>query len=123
MNMNSKHNPKLTEQARMLRKNMTKQEKQLWYRFLRTYRPRFLRQKVIDYYIVDFYCHDARLVIELDGAEHYTEEGKSKDVIRTGIIEARNLKVIRIPNSMIDENFTEICEYIDSIVKKAMQRG
>ncbi len=50
---------------------MTKEERHLWYDFLRTYPVRFLRQKVIDNYVVDFYCNEARLVIELDGSQHY----------------------------------------------------
>ena len=70
-NMDRKHNPALTSNARTLRKNMTKEERHLWYDFLRGYPIRFLRQKVIDRYIVDFYCHDARLVVELDGSQHF----------------------------------------------------
>ncbi len=72
--MDRKHNPKLTKNAKALRKNMTKEERHLWYDFLRSYPVRFLRQKVIDNYIVDFYCHDAQLIIELDGSQHYSIE-------------------------------------------------
>ena len=61
---------------------MTKEERRLWYDFLRTYPVRFLRQKVIDNYIVDFYCHQARIIIELDGSQHYDEVGITKDKIR-----------------------------------------
>ena len=85
--MERKHNTELTTNARTLRKNMTKEEKQLWYDFLKTYPVRFLRQKVIDNYIVDFYCHSARLIIELDGSQHYEEKGLLKDKIRTERIE------------------------------------
>ena len=85
--MERKHNPKLTENAKELRRNMTKEEKHLWYDFLKTYPVRFLRQKVIDDYIADFYCHKARLIIELDGSQHYTAYGLLKDRIRT-----KNLK-------------------------------
>ena len=81
--LNYKHNPKLTNVARMLRKNMTKEEKHLWYDFLRTYPVRFSRQKVLGKYIADFYCAEAKLVIELDGSGHYTEEGKQYDEERT----------------------------------------
>ena len=81
--MDSKHNKNLTANARLLRKNMTKEEKHLWYDFLKDYPVRFLRQKVIDSYIVDFYCHSARLIIELDGSQHYEEKGLIKDKIRT----------------------------------------
>ena len=70
-----KHNTKLTANAKALRKNMTKEERHLWYDFLRLYPIRFLRQKIIDNYIVDFYCHEARLIIELDGSQHYEKTG------------------------------------------------
>ena len=117
-----KHNAKLTENAKLLRKNMTKEERHLWYDFLRLYPIRFLRQKVIDNYIVDFYCHEARLIIELDGSQHYEEKGLLKDKIRTAKIENRNLTVIRIPNNEVNENFKGVCEYIDLIVKEALCR-
>ena len=82
--MNFKHNPKLTKNSKILRKNMTKEERHLWYDFLRDYPVRFLRQKVIDNYIVDFYCSKARLIIELDGSQHYESQIiLVKDRIRT----------------------------------------
>ena len=96
--MERKHNPVLTKNAKELRKNMTKEERHLWYDFLKGYPLHFLRQKVIDDYIVDFYCHDARLIIELDGSQHYEKEGILKDRIRTERIEQRALTVVRIPN-------------------------
>ena len=77
--MDRKHNTDLTSNARTLRKNTTKEERHLWYDFLKRYPVRFLRQKVIDNYIVDFYCHNARLIIELDGSQHYEEKGLLKD--------------------------------------------
>ena len=115
--MDRKHNPALTQRARELRKNMTREEKQLWYQFLRTYPLRFLRQKVIDNYIVDFYCHEARLVIELDGSQHYEKAGLLRDQIRTEWIEQRGLAVLRIPNNAVWENFEGVCAYIDEAVK------
>ena len=117
-----KHNPKLTDNAKTLRKNMTKEERHLWYDFLRTYPIRFLRQKVIDNYIADFYCSEARLVIELDGSQHYEEKGLLKDKIRTEKIEGRNLTVIRVPNNEINKNFNGVCEYIDLCVKESLHR-
>ena len=113
-----KHNSQLTSNAKVLRKNMTKEERHLWYDFLRSYPVRFLRQKVIDNYVVDFYCHDARLIIELDGSQHYSEIGLLKDKIRTERIEQRNLTVVRIPNNEINKNFNGVCEYIDLLVTK-----
>ena len=101
---------------------MTKEERHLWYDFLRCYPVRFLRQKVIDDYIVDFYCHEARLVIELDGSQHYDEKGLLKDRIRTEKIEDRKLTVIRIPNNELNCNFRGVCEYIDMCVREACNR-
>ncbi|MCQ2455485.1 MAG: endonuclease domain-containing protein [Clostridia bacterium] len=118
--MERKHNKELTANAKVLRKNMTKEERHLWYDFLRNYPIRFLRQKVIDNYIADFYCHTARTVIELDGSRHYTESELNKDKIRTEKIEERNLTVIRIPNNYVNKNFREVCEYIDNIVKQRL---
>lgn len=120
--MKRKHNTDLTSLARTLRKNMTKEEKNLWYDFLKHYPVRFLRQKIIDNYIVDFYCHDARLIIELDGSQHYEASGLAKDKIRTRKIEKRDLTVIHIPNSVINKNFNGVCEYIDLFVKESLHR-
>ena len=120
--MNYQHNPKLTENAKELRKNMTKEEKHLWYDFLKDYPERFLRQKVIDDYIADFYCHKARLVIELDGSQHYTKDGILKDKIRTEHIEKRNLTVFRIPNGEINHNFEGICRFIDEFVQESLRQ-
>ena len=103
--------------AKTLRKNMTPWETKLWYNFLRTYPLRFQRQKSIGNYIVDFYCAKAGLVIELDGGGHYTDEQIESDILRTKELEAMHLTVIRICNLDIDNNFSGVCEYIDSAVK------
>ena len=112
-----KHNSALTANAKNLRNNLTKEERHLWYDFLRSYPIRFLRQKVIDNYIVDFYCHEARLIIELDGSQHYEDQGRKCDHIRTENIEKRDLLVVRIPNNEIFKNFKGVCEYIDHLVQ------
>ena len=117
-NMNYKHNPKLTERAKELRKNMTGEERHLWYDYLRKCEVRFLRQKVIDNYIVDFYCSKLNLIIELDGSQHYEEKGLKYDRIRTQKLETRQLTVIRIPNNEIWNNFDGVCEYIDNYIKQ-----
>lgn len=111
-----KHNPALTENAKALRKNMTKEERHLWYDFLRTHKLRFLRQKIIDNYIVDFYCAKAKLVIELDGSQHFEPNAILRDKIRTEQIEKYNLTVLRIPNNEINENFDGVCEFIDNYI-------
>ena len=121
--MNRKHNSDLTANARTLRKNMTKEERHLWYDFLKNYPVRFWRQKVIDNYIVDFYSHSARLIVELDGSQHYEEKGLQKDRIRTERMERRNLTVIRIPNNEITGNFEGVCDYIDNVVKESLRQS
>ena len=119
--MDRKHNPALTDNARNLRKNMTKEERHLWYDFLRSYPIRFLRQKVIDRYIVDFYCHDAKLILELDGSQHYEPENIEKDQMRTADLEQRGFLLIRIPNNAVNQNFRGVCEYIDHHVRTRMK--
>ena len=111
-------NRDLLPYAKYLRKNMTKQEKHLWYDFLKSYRPRFNRQKIIGKYIVDFYCAKAKLVIELDGSQHFEEKALLYDNKRTEFLAQYGLMILRIPNNEINSNFYCVCEYIDSIVKE-----
>lgn len=118
MDHTRKHKPDLTKNAKALRKNMTAEERHMWYDFLRDYPVRILRQKVIDSFIADFYCHAARLVIELDGSQHYEPAGKLKDSVRTTQIEKRGLLVIRIPNNAVRQNFRGVCEYLDAVIKE-----
>ena len=118
--MDRKHNPALTANAKALRKTMTKEERRLWYEFLRDYPVRFLRQKVIDNFVVDFYCSKARLIVELDGSQHYEPVAIHKDQIRTEKIAERGLTVIRIPNNEVMNNFLGVCEYIDLQVRRVI---
>lgn len=113
----SKHNKQLVPLAKQLRKKMTKEERHLWYDFLRLYPVRFSRQKVLGKYIADFYSAKAKLVIELDGSQHYEDDNVQKDAKRTAFLEEYGLKVIRISNSEVNKNFNGVCEYIDSVVK------
>ena len=117
--MQHKYNPKLVPFAKDLRKNMTKEERHLWYDFLRDYPVRFVRQKVMGKYIVDFYCAKANLVIELDGSQHYEPQTEALDRERTAFLEEYGLQVVRIPNNAIIENFRGVCEYIDTLVKQS----
>ena len=117
--MKFRHNPELTPYAKQLRKKMTKEERRLWYDFLRDYPVRFLRQKVIGNFIADFYCHQAKLVIELDGSQHYEEAGLAYDAERTAFLEGLGLRVLRIPNNEVNNNFRGVCEYIDAAVKES----
>ena len=111
-----KYNKSNIPLAKTLRKNMTPWERKLWYDFLRNYPVRFQRQKAIGNYIADFYCAKARLVVELDGSGHYTGKQMEEDAIRTRVLEAMNLTVLRICNLDIDLNFRGVCEYIDLTV-------
>ena len=113
-----KHNKELTPLAKQLRREMTKEERHLWYDFLRTYPVRFSRQKVLGKYIVDFYSAKAKLVIELDGSQHYETDRVEKDAERTAFLNGYGLQVIRIPNHEVNENFEGVCAYIDAVVRR-----
>lgn len=112
------YNPTLTPRAQELRRKATPQENHLWYDFLSTYPFRFLRQRIFGSYIVDFYCHEARLVIEVDGSQHFTEEALEYDRCRTAFLESLQLKVIRFTNREVDRQFNEVCEMIDQTVMR-----
>lgn len=116
-----KKNNKLLENARFLRREMTRHEKHLWYDFLQHYPIKIYKQRIIDNFIADFYCHKARLVIELDGSQHYTHEGKSYDEARTEIINQYGIKVIRYSNLDIDEKFDGVCFEIDRIIQERIK--
>ena len=119
--MSLDYNKKNVVLAKNLRKNATLQENHLWYDFLSKYEIRFQRQKTIDDFTADFYCHKAKLVIEIDGSNHLTAQNKEKDEFRTSILEGYGLKVIRFTNRQIDKNFDLVCWYIDAVVKDAIQ--
>ena len=118
--MQTKHNKQLVPLAKQLRKEMTKEERHLWYDFLRTYPVRFSRQKVLGKYIADFYSAEARLVIELDGSQHYENDNMEKDAERTDYLKGYGLKVIRISNNEVSRNFRGVCEYIDAAVRQSL---
>jgi len=115
------YNTELKQTARMLRNSMTPEEKHLWFDCLRRYPVRFRRQRPIDRYIADFYCPLAKLVIEIDGSQHYTDEGLMLDAIRTEVIERYGIKVIRFTNREIAENFDGVCESIHRQVLARME--
>ena len=117
-----KHNPKIVPAAKMLRKNMTKEERHLWYDYLRAHPVRFSRQKVLGKYIADFHSAQAKLVIELDGGGHYTQEAKQHDEERTAFLEAYGLTVIRVPNNEVNSNFRGVCDYIDLMVEQSLSQ-
>ena len=108
---------KLIPRAKEIRKNATRQENHLWYDFLRSYPVRFQRQKTIGSFIVDFYCHAAKLVIELDGSQHYTDQGVAYDTERSYELSKFGLTILRFSNLDIDRNFNGVCEAIHEAVK------
>ncbi len=120
--MQYKHNKHLVPLAKNLRKNMTKEERHLWYDYLRTYPVRFSRQKVLGKYIADFYSAETRLVIEVDGSQHYEENALENDAERTAFLEHYGLTIIRIPNNEISNNFRGVCEYIDAVVTQSLSQ-
>ncbi|MBR2743101.1 MAG: endonuclease domain-containing protein [Clostridia bacterium] len=120
--MDRKHNKSLVQNARELRKSMTKEERNLWYKFLKDYPVRFSRQKVLGKYIVDFYSASAKLIIELDGSQHYEEAGQRYDTKRDEYLKKYGLKIIRIPNNEINKNFGEVCEYLDNVIKQSLSQ-
>lgn len=120
--MQHKHNRELVPFAKKLRAEMTKEERHLWYDFLRGHPARFSRQKVLGQYIADFYSPQAKLVIELDGSQHYTEESTREDAERTAFLEGYGLTVIRIPNNAVHTNFRGVCEYIDAAVRQSLRQ-
>ena len=120
--MRYKHNKSLVPFARQLRKKMTKEERHLWYDFLRSYPVRFSRQKVLGKYIVDFYSAEAKLVIELDGSQHFEKENMDYDEERTAFLEGYGLRVLRIPNIEVTRNFHGVCEYIDDACEQSLSQ-
>jgi very-short-patch-repair endonuclease len=115
--MSLPYNEKFISLARALRKDMTKQERHLWYDFLSKYPARFQRQKTISNYIADFYCSSAKLIIEIDGSQHYSEDKITHDEERTKKLSSFGIQLIRFSNKDVDDNFRGVCEEIDRITK------
>ncbi len=107
--MNITHNPKLTENSQKLRTSMTPEEKHLWYDFLKHLPVTVHRQKIIESYIVDFYIASAKTVIEIDGAQHYKEDGKVADKKRDARLNALEITVLRYTNRDINKRLKGVC--------------
>ena len=110
--MNKMRNSKLTGVSKVLRKNMTKEEKRLWYDFLKKLSQTVHRQKVIGKYVVDFYCASAKIVIELDGSQHNTEKGAISDYERDAYLNANGIVVLRYSNLDVNKRFNDVCRDI-----------
>ena len=110
-------NGRLKQNSQTLRKNQTKEERLLWNAFLKTYPIRFRRQYIIGSYIVDFYCHAAKLAVELDGSQHFIPQNTHYDQIRTAYLESLGVFVLRLSNLDVTRRFQNVCEEIDRIAK------
>ena len=118
--MTVKKNHSMLMRARELRRDMTPHERKLWYLFLCKYPTKIYKQRIIESFIVDFYCASAKLVIEIDGSQHYTDEGLAYDDERTKIISKYGLKVLRFSNRDIDTQFRNVCLMIDKTIKERL---
>ena len=105
----------MKDRSRALRSNMTRQESKLWYEFLKFYRPHFRRQYIIGQFIADFYCPKAKLIIELDGSQHYSDFGLKYDQWRTKKLDIKNNCVLRYTNWDLVKYFDSVCDQIDYI--------
>lgn len=110
------YNPDLVAKAKALRGNMTPAEKKLWYQYLKNFKFRVLRQRPIDHFIVDFYCPILKLVIEIDGDSHFTDEGQDYDKERTQRLEGYGLKVLRFTNQQVLKCFEDVCGEIEALI-------
>ena len=111
---------KMLRNSQNLRKNMTKEERHLWYDFLKIYPIQFKRQVPIGSYIVDFYCDKAKLILELDGSQHCEPEAMEYDRKRTAFLEEKGLYVLRLSNLDVMRNFRGVCEAVDMTVKSRL---
>ena len=109
------------ESARRLRREMTPHERKLWYLFLRKYPVKIYKQRIIGKFIVDFYCASAKLVIELDGSQHYEPQGMVYDSDRSEFLEALGLEVLRFSNREIDREFHGVCTQIDIAIQSRLK--
>ena len=109
------------ENAKRLRREMTPHERKLWYLFLRKYPVKIYKQRIIGRYIVDFYCAAAKLVIEVDGSQHFEAQGMAYDADRSAFLSDLGLEVLRFSNREIDRYFREVCEQIDVTIQNRLQ--
>ena len=123
MHTNRTDNKKLTGVSKMLRRNMTEEEKHLWYDYLKNLPQTIHRQKVIGNYVVDFYCAEAKLVIELDGTQHRTKQGMQDDFLRDTFFNNLGITVVRYSNLDILENFAGVCADIKSKIDSFSKRS
>ena len=116
-----RHNTKLTPYAQKLRREMTKEERRLWYEYLRTYPSQFRRQVAFGNYILDFYCAAAKVAIELDGSQHYEENGLRYDAQRDTYLNSIGIYVLHFSNTDILQNLRSVCYVIDITVAQKLK--
>ena len=107
--------------AKRLRKNMTKQERHVWYDFLRNRPEKWYKQKVIGNYIVDFYCPKLKLIIEIDGYQHFYEENREYDNKRTEYLEKLGYRVLRFENTEVNKDIEEVRYIINNVCEEKMK--
>ena len=107
--MYKEYNKNLVSNSQVLRKNMTPEERHLWYDFLKRLPLTVYRQKIIDNYIVDFFIASKNCIIEVDGRQHLTDEHRKADFIRDHELNDRGFKVLRYSNRDINGNFQNVC--------------
>ena len=112
---------RMTPRARELRREMTPEERHLWFDFLRDYPVRFRRQRVIESFIADFYCSSALLVIEIDGSQHFTSQGMAYDQERSAIFQTYGIEVLRFTNREVNAQFEDVCRRIDHVTKERIR--
>jgi very-short-patch-repair endonuclease len=117
------YNPKLKDRSRTLRSQMTPAEKRLWFGYLQKHKINFTRQKPIDHFIVDFYSPELRLVIEVDGDSHFTEEGYVYDKERTDVLKSYSAVVLRFTNQEVMHSLEEVCLKIESIIQSLQTKN
>ena len=116
--MNRLYNGKLISNAKNLRKTMTKEERHLWYDCLKQLPVTVHRQKVLGNYIVDFYIASQKIVIELDGSQHYEEEHHERDQQRDAYLQQMGCLVLRYSNADVNQRFSDVCEDIWNHINK-----
>ena len=107
-----KYNKSLVQNAKLLRRNMTKEEKHLWYDFLKKLPITVNRQKNIGNYVVDFFIATKRIVIEIDGRQHSMTENAESDQKRDSELSALGITVLRYTNDSINKKFNAVCDDI-----------
>ena len=117
------YHPATQRNAKTLRREMTPQERHLWYDFLRMAPARFQRQRPVGRYIADFVCASAKLIVEVDGSQHVEPERQAREEERTRALEEAGYRVLRISNRDVEQKFREVCECIAHAVEDAGVEG